>query len=931
MIGFTRNKQFFLAALGCWIAALSIGSAHAVAPDAPTGPTAVAGNGSVTVAFAAPTNNGGSPITSYTATCGTNSNSGPTSPIVVNALAGGVVVSCAVTATNGDGTSLASAGSNSVTPLLLTAVQSRKTHGSAGPFDLPIDRTQTIGGSVTVEPRAIGGGHKIVFQFDGSITSAGTTTISPSMLANTTFTSNEIVVTLSNASDNQRVAITLTNINGSVSPPTVAIGFLLGDVNNSRSVNASDISGVKARSGAVVTSTNAVYDVNASGGINAADISAVKARAATVLITGASTITSPATATIGYIGEPYSFNLTSDSALATIWSVISGSLPSGLLLNSLTGQISGTPTAATTSTFTVQANNTIAPIPTQVVSLQIIPARAPQITSATPAVAAVGVPYSHTFTAVGGQPIVWSEPGVLPGWLTLTSGGILSGTPPAQSSITFTITATNAVGSVSQSVNITANPPVPISMTSASPAGATVDTLYCHAFAASAPIPSGGWQISAGAVPEWVTLNAKRGVICGIPRSADVGTSNFTITANNGGSTASQAVALTVGTVYVPPPVITSPTPANATVDLTYCHPFTASQTIVSGGWTVIAGVKPEWATLNAKRGVICGIPRTIDIGSSTFTIPANTGTATATQSVTLTVGAVPLILPTITSVAPTAALVGATVTITGTGLSSVTSVKIGTAEATPFIPNGAGTSISATVPTTAVVGVGSVVLGTSANQTAATASFVVLSASTGEVSVDGIPLPAISKFPTVTPTHAGLSGAGSYVNAYAMDPTRCNTSPTLRRSWQHNIDLADYRQRQASDLFAMQGDEALTYKITIPTIDAAGGITYQDNVGSGGNLATVFMSISATPCDFDVTKLPYVPSSPTKQCYQAHGAGGNIQWANFPVQASNAYVYCNLVKGATYYVNVRFVDGINQQATTCANGLFCGGGFTFN
>ena len=122
MIGFNRNKQFFQALLGSWIAALSISSAYAVAPDAPTGPTAVAGNGSVTVAFAAPTNNGGSAITSYTATCGATSNSGPASPIVVNALVGGVAVSCAVTATNGDGTSPASASSNSVTPLLLTVM-----------------------------------------------------------------------------------------------------------------------------------------------------------------------------------------------------------------------------------------------------------------------------------------------------------------------------------------------------------------------------------------------------------------------------------------------------------------------------------------------------------------------------------------------------------------------------------------------------------------------------------------------------------------------------------------------------------------------------------------------------------------------------------------------------------------------------------------
>ena len=50
--------------------------------------------------------------------------------------------------------------------ITLTAVQSRKTHGAAGTFDLAIDLTQNIDGTVTVESLAIGAGHKMVFQFD---------------------------------------------------------------------------------------------------------------------------------------------------------------------------------------------------------------------------------------------------------------------------------------------------------------------------------------------------------------------------------------------------------------------------------------------------------------------------------------------------------------------------------------------------------------------------------------------------------------------------------------------------------------------------------------------------------------------------------------------------------------------------------------------
>ena len=61
------------------------------------------------------------------------------------------------------------------------------------------------------------------------------------------------------------------------------MGFLVGDVNNTRSVNSSDISAVKARSGQTTSALNFMFDVNASGAINSSDISAVKARSGLVL------------------------------------------------------------------------------------------------------------------------------------------------------------------------------------------------------------------------------------------------------------------------------------------------------------------------------------------------------------------------------------------------------------------------------------------------------------------------------------------------------------------------------------------------------------------------------------------------------------------------------------------------------------------------
>ncbi len=89
-------------------------------PDAPTGVTATAGYEEATINFTAPASDGGSAITTYTATSSpggfTGTCAGPDAcAITVTGLTGGTAYTFTVTATNAIGTGAASAPSNSVT------------------------------------------------------------------------------------------------------------------------------------------------------------------------------------------------------------------------------------------------------------------------------------------------------------------------------------------------------------------------------------------------------------------------------------------------------------------------------------------------------------------------------------------------------------------------------------------------------------------------------------------------------------------------------------------------------------------------------------------------------------------------------------------------------------------------------------------------
>lgn len=165
--------------------------------------------------------------------------------------------------------------------------------------------------------------------------------------------------------------------------------------------------------------------------------------------------------TAATVGVPYSATVTiSGGTPGYLWPISVNGLPAGLSFQqttSTTGEITGTPSQATTASFTLTVNDVVTSVSANY-SLTVNPGITLTLSPAAGSLtaASVGSAYNLTFSTSGGTgPYFYSVThGTLPSGLTLNpSSGALSGTPTMQETATFTVEVTDTGNSVTQSEN----------------------------------------------------------------------------------------------------------------------------------------------------------------------------------------------------------------------------------------------------------------------------------------------------------------------------------------------------------------------------------------------------------------------------------------------------------------------------------------------
>jgi len=325
------------------------------------------------------------------------------------------------------------------------------------------------------------------------------------------------------------------------------------------------------------------------------------------------------------------------------WQVMSGTLPAGLTLSGA-GVLSGTPTVAGNSTFNVGITDALGGVATPK-SFTLTIAGLPVITTTSPLPnGEVTLPYNKTMIATGGvtpPAYTWAVSlGALPAGLSLTTAGVVTGTPTAAGAATATIRVTDSLGGqASGNFTITIIPAPSITSGGTLPQG-EVNLPYSQNMTLTGGVSPYTWSTASGTWPAGLSLSAA-GVISGTPTAAG-GPTTVNIKVTDGNNVSSPQVAVII-TILTSPSINTATPLPPGEVTIFYTQTFAASGGSGNYTWVLQSGTLPAGLTLSTA-GLLSGTPTAAGNSSFNIGLTDTLGGAATPKSFTLTIAALPVV-----------------------------------------------------------------------------------------------------------------------------------------------------------------------------------------------------------------------------------------------------------------------------------------------